>query len=168
MRGCLRISGFGQMGGFNFPMFVLFIAATIAVAVPLWYWTGLPKWAALLLAPFAGFIVLFVIFQIPELLERKQKSANSLPGGDAEADDGLAKKAGFSMPKKPEGLLCPSCGSEDIAVILYGLLAITEELEKAIADQEVTLGGCCVDDDSPRWVCNACRCKFGEPGPEAA
>lgn len=125
------------MGGFNLPLFFLFNVVTIIVAVGLWYGTGLPKWAALLLAPFASFSALFLVFQIPELLERKGKSTNSLPAGGEAAAYGSAKQseADFSLPEKAEGLLCPSCGSEDIAMILYGLPAITEELEKAIANK---------------------------------
>ena len=73
-----------------------------------------------------------------------------------------ANHSDFNLPKKPEGLLCPSCGSEDIALFLYGLPAITEELEKAIEDRKVTLGGCGLYDGAPQWDCNACNSKFGE------
>ncbi|MBW1744171.1 MAG: hypothetical protein JRJ47_12220 [Deltaproteobacteria bacterium] len=72
------------------------------------------------------------------------------------------READFLLPKKPEGLSCPSCGSEDIAMILYGLPGMTEELEKALANKEVTLGGCMVHDDAPQWACNACSHKFGK------
>ena len=66
------------------------------------------------------------------------------------------------LSKRPEGLSCPSCGSKDIAEIQYGLPAITDELEEAIANQEITLGGCGIYDGAPQWACNACRHKFGE------
>ena len=69
---------------------------------------------------------------------------------------------GSGPAKLPEGLLCPSCGAKDIAVILYGLPGITKELEKAIENKKITLGGCLVYDGAPQWVCNACNRKFGE------
>lgn len=47
---------------------------------------------------------------------------------------------GSGPAKLPEGLLCPSCGAKDIAVILYGLPGITKELEKAIENRKITLG----------------------------
>jgi len=66
------------------------------------------------------------------------------------------------LPKAPEDLNCPSCGSSEIAVILYGLPALSEELEKAIAERQVTLGGCLVYNGAPQWVCTACNDKFGD------
>ena len=64
--------------------------------------------------------------------------------------------------KKPKGLLCPSCGSEEIAEIQYGMPALTKELEDAIANHKITLGGCGIYDGMPQWACNACWHKFGE------
>ena len=67
-----------------------------------------------------------------------------------------------TIPKAPEGLSCPSCGAQKIAVILYGLPAVTEEFESALADKTVTLGGCLIYDGAPQRVCNVCSCTFGE------
>lgn len=50
---------------------------------------------------------------------------------------------------------CPSCQSEDVVRIIYGLPneeAIREAMEGLIA-----LGGCLVDDDNPKWKCKACE-----------
>lgn len=141
------------MGGFNIPLFVLFLIVTIMVAVSLLIWSELPKWVVFLLAPFASFAGLLALVHIPELLEGILKAG--VPG---------LRKVGerdFSLPKRPKGLLCPSCGSDDIAQFIYGLPALTKALEKAIADRKVTLGGCGIYDGAPQWACNTCHRKFG-------
>ena len=142
------------MGGFNLPLFVLFLIVAIIVAVPLLLWSELPKWAVLLLAPFASFAGLLAMFHILDLIERRRDASVPVQRKAEEKD--------FILPKKPEGLFCPSCGSEDIALFLYGLPAVTKELKKAIADGKVTLGGCGLYDGAPQWACNACNSKFGE------
>ena len=57
---------------------------------------------------------------------------------------------------------CPECGSENIATILYGMPAMTGELQTAIDNGEVVLGGCIVSDDgsAPEFVCNSCDMSF--------
>ena len=49
---------------------------------------------------------------------------------------------------------CPSCKSEHVIPIVYGLpgLELAEEAEKG----HVELGGCCVDANNPNWKCKAC------------
>ena len=64
----------------------------------------------------------------------------------------------FEFENKPS--VCPVCHSKRIANILYGLPAYTVDLRKALAEGRVTLGGCCIDDDSPRWQCVDCRRVF--------
>jgi hypothetical protein len=51
---------------------------------------------------------------------------------------------------------CPSCGSPRIARILYGLPAFDKELENALSQGTVTLGGCVVTGDDPEWECLQC------------
>jgi hypothetical protein len=136
-------------------MFVFFLLVTVIVAAPFLIWSNLSKLVVLLLAPIVSYLAIFALSQILDLLEGAGQEADPIPvseNGDA----------GFALPKRPEGLLCPSCGSEDVAMILYGLPAMTEELKKALANQEVTLGGCPVYSQAPQWVCNACTRKFGE------
>jgi len=140
------------MGGSNFLLFILFIVLTIIVAVSLLYGSELPKWMALLIAPLASYAGLFAMLKIPELIEGRQKRTTLPPGKTEEADIGF--------PITLEGFSCPTCGAKDIAVILYGMVSITEELAKAIANQRVSLGGCGIYDGAPRWVCNACNRKF--------
>jgi len=57
---------------------------------------------------------------------------------------------------------CPHCYSTNIAKILYGLPAFSEELDKELKTGKIALGGCMVSDDSPRYKCNDCQKKFGE------
>ena len=55
------------------------------------------------------------------------------------------------MPK----IKCPCCGSIDVAKILYGYPAF------GLYDNEnIVLGGCCVEVNSPQRYCRACECRF--------
>lgn len=53
---------------------------------------------------------------------------------------------------------CPSCGSDNISKIIYGLCGPPKKGE--------ILGGCCVMTDkngrivSPKWHCNDCETEF--------
>lgn len=66
---------------------------------------------------------------------------------------------GFEKPKKTRK--CPACGSESIAKIMYGMPMMTPELEEELRTGKLSLGGCCVSDDSPRWECNGCGEEWG-------
>lgn len=59
------------------------------------------------------------------------------------------------MPKKK----CPACGANDTVKILYGMP--TYEAFEASERGEISLGGCCISDNSPRWHCKACGQNFG-------
>jgi hypothetical protein len=67
---------------------------------------------------------------------------------------------------------CPSCGSARIARILYGLPAFDNELEEALSQGTVTLGGCLVTGNDPEWACLGCgqtihaSAKRGGGGPK--
>ncbi len=135
------------MGGFNFPF--LFIAVVIVLVTVLV--SNLPIWISFLVGLIATVVVFFLIDLIIALVEKRQKRKGPSP-----------RSIDKSLPKAPKGLTCPACGSKDKAVILYGLPPLSEELEKAIAQGQVTLGGCLIYDGAPQWVCNACDNKFGE------
>ena len=62
---------------------------------------------------------------------------------------------------------CPSCGSTDLARIMYGLPMESAALTNAIERREVVLGGCCVTGDDPEWRCNACDTDFSLAAPSA-
>lgn len=56
--------------------------------------------------------------------------------------------------KKPRK--CPKCGHTPLADILYGEPLFDEELERAMNEGTITLGGCCITDDDPAWECTHC------------
>ena len=58
--------------------------------------------------------------------------------------------------------MCPKCGSEDIASILWGYPMQDEKLDKALAQKKIVLGGCCVTGNDPYWECNDCFFRWGK------
>jgi hypothetical protein len=52
---------------------------------------------------------------------------------------------------------CPQCGSAKIADILYGHPASTLELYNLLEDGKITLGGCIMWGDDPKWKCTECE-----------
>lgn len=68
------------------------------------------------------------------------------------------------MNKTTQGLddqTCPKCGSGNVAQILYGLPVFDQELEQAIDQGKVVLGGCMVEDGAPLKRCGECGYRFG-------
>ncbi len=57
--------------------------------------------------------------------------------------------------------VCPKCGSNHVARILYGLPADSDELKRELDAKRSVLGGCVVTDDDPEWHCNECRREWG-------
>lgn len=57
---------------------------------------------------------------------------------------------------------CPQCGSSNVAKILWGMPAFSEELERELDEGRIVLGGCCISGADPDWHCNDCGCEFGE------
>ena len=59
-------------------------------------------------------------------------------------------------PDKPE--FCPSCGSRSVVRIAYGL---PDELgEEAARRGAITLGGCILVENAPKWHCRDCSHKW--------
>jgi hypothetical protein len=56
---------------------------------------------------------------------------------------------------------CPACGSSRQALLLYGMLELTDELRARLEAGKVALGGCCVSPDHPGWRCLDCRREWG-------
>ena len=56
------------------------------------------------------------------------------------------------MAKKKK--ICPNCGSSDFWTIVYGYIPNFDE--KEFEKSKLKLGGCCVEDDSPKWECADC------------
>lgn len=61
-------------------------------------------------------------------------------------------------PQRPKRT-CPKCGSDKVARILYGLVAY-DDVKNDLKAGRITLGGCCVTDESPAWECTQCGKKW--------
>ena len=57
---------------------------------------------------------------------------------------------------------CPKCGSGKIIPIVYGDIDGSPQVMQQIEDGEIETGGCCVDDNSPKWKCRDCEERFGK------
>jgi len=53
---------------------------------------------------------------------------------------------------------CPSCGSDDVATIVFGYPS--PELIEEMQQGKVALGGCCVSEDDPEWECTDCEHRW--------
>ena len=60
--------------------------------------------------------------------------------------------------------VCPLCGSEDVAYIIYGYPmpeeAYSEAFREKLENHEITFGGCVIEPDCPDWFCNTCQQGF--------
>ena len=73
----------------------------------------------------------------------------------------------LAKAKKPLGIKCNRCGSEEITEITYGLPAwitidepVDARIQSLIDERFIVLGGCCVRKDSPKYFCRSCKNKF--------
>ena len=57
-------------------------------------------------------------------------------------------------------ITCPHCGSTQIGEYLYGLPALNP-FDTRILSGELILGGCCIEEDSPKYYCYHCEKDFG-------
>lgn len=55
---------------------------------------------------------------------------------------------------------CAKCQSKEVVSILYGLP--TREAFKDASEGKLSLGGCIVTDQSPKWHCQGCEYEFGK------
>lgn len=61
---------------------------------------------------------------------------------------------------KPRGR-CPSCGSREIARILYGYPAFDRDLEEALDEGNIVLGGCLIPmPPEPNRHCRNCSSEW--------
>lgn len=58
---------------------------------------------------------------------------------------------------------CPFCGNTNIARIMYGLPAFSDNLVQELKEGKKVLGGCCISGIDPVYQCNECNNKFGSP-----
>jgi len=61
-----------------------------------------------------------------------------------------------------EELKCPNCKSEKFALILWGYLDLDKEMQNAVDNKKIVIGGCMVTDHDPKWECTACSHRCGE------
>ncbi len=61
---------------------------------------------------------------------------------------------------KSKPRICPVCNSQRIASYLYGLPAFSNKLEKDINEGKIVLGGCCISQDDPLFMCLDCKTDF--------
>ena len=67
---------------------------------------------------------------------------------------------GGNSVRKPRK--CPECGSKRVATILYGLRPAPDDaLQKRLDAGTATFGGCCIETDSPTWICSDCGITGG-------
>ena len=57
---------------------------------------------------------------------------------------------------------CPLCKSNNVAWIFWGYPADMDWYLKAIDDNEIVGGGCCISDNDPEWRCNECGNQWGK------
>lgn len=81
-------------------------------------------------------------------------------GARADTPNNTAAEKRLEFEHRPEK--CPLCGSAKVAPILYGLPNFTDELERALDEGKVALGGCVITGDDPRWKCLDCEATFYE------
>jgi Immunity protein 35 len=144
------------MSRFNLPLFILIIILSIIVYALLTKFTDLSLWLAIPLAPIVSFITLVAFSLTIEMLEPKEEvKSTTIPIPEDPSD--------FILSLKPDGLLCPSCGSDKVIEIIYGLPAITQKIQKELEKKTITLGGCMVHENAPLWMCAICNCKFDHP-----
>jgi hypothetical protein len=59
-------------------------------------------------------------------------------------------------------LKCPNCSKTWVAEIFWGYPANMESMQDALEKKEITLGGCYVSNNDPKWECNDCHHTWGE------
>ena len=57
---------------------------------------------------------------------------------------------------------CPNCNSASICEIIYGYIHMNEEIEEAIKQRKMKLGGCVIGNNSPKFSCNSCSNLWGD------
>jgi hypothetical protein len=60
--------------------------------------------------------------------------------------------------------VCQRCGSRDVAWILRGYPAMSDELQADLRARRVTLGGCIVREGQSDHHCNTCGLEFRADG----
>ncbi len=126
------------MGSFNLPLFILIIILSIIVSILLKTFTDLSLWLAIPVAPILSYIVLMALSVIIEKLEPKPEAElTTVPAPEATWN--------LLLSLRPDALLCPSCGSDRIMEIIYGLPPMTQRIQDELDKKTIILGGCIGD-----------------------
>ena len=56
---------------------------------------------------------------------------------------------------------CSKCGSDNFSEIIYGYIKRNQEINQAIKEKKIQLGGYIISDQSPKFQCNECQFKWG-------
>ena len=48
--------------------------------------------------------------------------------------------------------------------IVYGDIDGSPEVMEQVKNNEIESGGCCIDEESPKWKCRNCEERFGRIG----
>jgi hypothetical protein len=73
-------------------------------------------------------------------------------------------------PKKRRSLFgrpgpaCPVCLAPQTVVILWGMPGMDDELQRAMDEKRVVIGGCVVSLDDPKWECAECGAQLWADG----
>ena len=67
----------------------------------------------------------------------------------------------FVMSSHPP---CPACGSDNIAIYVYGKPLLTRDIIAAFESGRIISGGCMIRQQAPKWHCNKCSTDFGHLG----
>ena len=59
-----------------------------------------------------------------------------------------------------ETIICPHCGSNRVARVLYGISEIVENLQDLIDKEEILLGGCMILPNSFNYYCINCQSEI--------
>ena len=57
-------------------------------------------------------------------------------------------------------IICPHCGSNRVARVLYGISEIDENLQDLIDKEEILLGGCMILSNSFNYYCINCQSEI--------
>ena len=81
-------------------------------------------------------------------------------GARADMPDETISQERLEFAEMPK--VCPVCGSAKVAPIFHGRPAFNDEMERALAEGKIALGGCEVTGDDPSWKCLSCGALFYE------
>ena len=138
------------MGSSLVPLVFLGIVSAV-FAIPLCLWSPLPIWLSILISPIVAWLTIMIFGAIIDFIERPHVEA---------AGKDWVRSEDLVLTPLPD---CPSCGSSIAAHILYGLPALTDELQQALDEQQVVLGGCIIEKNAPVGICIYCGYKFPAP-----